>query len=109
MISQTAQIAVCNRQHAVEQRLSRWLLSCLDRLPSTQLAVTHDLIADVLGVRRPGVTLALGALEDAGLLRCGRGHITVLDRPALQARACECYRQVRHAHAGLAAAERWVG
>lgn len=95
LINQTGQIAVCNRQHSVEQRLCRWLLSCLDRLPSNHLALTHDLIADVLGVRRPGVTLALGTLEQAGLVKCGRGHITVLERQALQARACECYQMLR--------------
>ena len=108
LINQTGQIAVCNRQHSVEQRLCRWLLSCLDRLPSNRLALTHDLIADVLGVRRPGVTLALGALEQAGLVRCGRGHITVLERQALQARACECYLMVRHAHESPFSADRAV-
>lgn len=106
LITQTAQIAVCNRQHSVEQRLCRWLLSCLDRLDTNRLTVTHELIADVLGVRRPGVTQTLGALEEAGLVQCSRGHVTVADRRPLELRACECYGVVRHAYAGLFTADR---
>lgn len=106
LITQTAQIAVCNRQHSVEQRLCRWLLSCLDRQQSNQLTVTHELIADVLGVRRPSVTQTLGALEEAGLVQCSRGHVAVADRRPLELRACECYGVVRHAYAGLFTADR---
>lgn len=106
LITQTAQIAVCNRQHSVEQRLCRWLLSCLDRLQSNRLTVTHELMADVLGVRRPSVTQALGVLEDAGLIQCSRGHVTVVERRRLELHACECYGVVRHAYGGLFTAHR---
>ena len=91
LITQTAQTAVCNRYHAVEQQLCRWLLLSLDRLPSNELTMTHELIANMLGVRREGVTDAAGKLQAAGLIHYFRGKITVLDRPKLEARVCECY------------------
>ena len=90
-----SQAAVCNRHHSVEQRLCRWLLMSLDRLPADEIAVTQELIANMLGVRREGVTAAAGQLQDAGILRYKRGHITVLDRPALERRTCECYITVK--------------
>jgi CRP-like cAMP-binding protein len=95
LIVQTGQIAVCNRHHSVEQRLCVWMLSCLDRLPSNELTMTQDLVSHMLGVRREGVAQATGALERAGLIHCNRGHIVVLDRTRLEARACECYTVVK--------------
>jgi len=96
LITQMGQTAVCNRHHSVEQQLCRWLLLSLDRLPSNQLNMTQELIANMLGVRREGVTEAAGRLQDAGLIKYSRGHITVLDRARLESRACECYGVVRH-------------
>jgi CRP-like cAMP-binding protein len=90
-----AQTAVCNRHHSVEQQLCRWLLLSLDRLPSNELTMTQELIANMLGVRREGVTEAAGNLQKAGLLHYSRGHITVLDRPKLEKRVCECYAVVK--------------
>ena len=95
LITQMAQTAVCNRHHSVEQQLCRWLLLSLDRLSSNQLSMTQDLIANMLGVRREGVTEAAGRLQKAGLIRYSRGHIVVLDRPKLEARVCECYAVVK--------------
>lgn len=95
LIAQMTQTAVCNRHHAVDQQLCRWLLLSLDRLPSNKLAMTQELIANMLGVRREGVTEAAGKLQEAGLIRYRRGHITVLDRPQLEARVCECYAVVK--------------
>jgi CRP-like cAMP-binding protein len=95
LIVQTGQIAVCNRHHSVDQQLCRWILSCLDRLPSNELAMTQDLIAHMLGVRREGVTEAAGRLQKAGLIHYSRGHIAVLDRARLEAQVCECYEVVR--------------
>ena len=95
LIAQMTQTAVCNRHHAVDQQLCRWLLLSLDRLPSNELAMTQELIANMLGVRREGVTEAAGKLQAAGLIHYTRGHITVLDRPKLEARVCECYSVVR--------------
>ena len=95
LITQMAQTAVCNRHHSVDQQLCRWLLLSLDRLRSSQLTMTQELIANMLGVRREGVTEAAGKLQDAGLIRYGRGRITVLDRPGLEKRCCECYEVVR--------------
>ncbi len=95
LITQMAQTAVCNRHHSVEQQLCRWLLLSLDRLPSNELRMTQELIANMLGVRREGVTEAAGNLQKAGLIRYNRGHITVLDRPKLEARVCECYAVVK--------------
>jgi len=94
-ITQTAQTAVCNRYHSVDQQLCRWLLLCLDRLPSNELTMTQELIANMLGVRREGVTEAAGKLQQAGLIQYSRGHITVLDRLGLETRVCECYQVVR--------------
>jgi CRP-like cAMP-binding protein len=90
-----AQTAVCNRHHSVDQQLCRWLLLSLDRLSSNELAMTQELIANMLGVRREGVTEAAGKLQDAGLIQYRRGRITVVDRIGLEARSCECYRVVR--------------
>src|SRR6185312_1547827 len=95
LITQMSQTAVCNRHHTVEQQLCRWLLLSLDRLPTNQLAMTQELIANMLGVRREGVTEAAGHLQQAGLIQYQRGHITVLDRPKLAERVCECYAVVK--------------
>ncbi len=95
LIAQMTQTAVCNRHHSVDQQLCRWLLLSLDRLPSNELAMTQELIANMLGVRREGVTEAAGRLQEAGLIRYSRGHITVLDRPNLEKRVCECYAVVK--------------
>jgi CRP-like cAMP-binding protein len=95
LITQMAQTAVCNRHHSVEQQLCRWLLLSLDRLPSNELKMTQELIANMLGVRREGVTEAAGKLQKAGLIHYSRGHITVLDRPKLEKRVCECYAVVK--------------
>jgi CRP-like cAMP-binding protein len=95
LITQMAQTAVCNRHHSVDQQLCRWLLLSLDRLPTLELVVTQELIANMLGVRREGVTAAAGKLQDAGVIEYRRGRIKVLDRPKLQAMSCECYEVVR--------------
>ena len=95
MLTQMAQTAVCNRHHTVDQQLCRWLLLSLDRLASNQVNMTQELIANMLGVRREGVTEAAGKLERAGLIHHDRGRITVLDRPGLEKRVCECYDVVR--------------
>ncbi len=95
LITQMAQTAVCNRHHSVDQQLCRWLLLSLDRLASSELVMTQELISNMLGVRREGVTEAAGKLQQAGLIRYSRGHITVLDRPGLEARSCECYAVVK--------------
>jgi CRP-like cAMP-binding protein len=95
LLTQMAQTAVCNRHHSVDQQLCRWLLLSMDRLPSNQLTMTQELIANMLGVRREGVTEAAGHLQDEGLISYRRGHIEVLDRPRLEARACECYQVVK--------------
>lgn len=95
LLTQMAQTAVCNRHHSLDQQLCRWLLLSLDRLPSNHLVMTQELIANMLGVRREGVTEAAGNLQKAKLIEYHRGHITVLDRPGLEARACECYGVVK--------------
>jgi CRP-like cAMP-binding protein len=95
LITQMAQTAVCNRHHTVEQQLCRWLLLSLDRLPSNELSMTQELIANMLGVRREGVTEAAGKLQADGLINYSRGHITVLDRARLEKRVCECYAVVK--------------
>jgi CRP-like cAMP-binding protein len=95
LITQMAQTAVCNRHHSVDQQLCRWLLLSLDRLASNELSMTQELIANMLGVRREGVTEAAGKLQDAGLISYHRGKITVIDRPGLEARSCECYQVVK--------------
>jgi len=95
LITQMAQTAVCNRHHSVDQQLCRWLLLSLDRLASSELTMTQELIANMLGVRREGVTEAAGKLQLGGLIHYRRGKITVLDRPRLEARSCECYQVVK--------------
>lgn len=89
---------VCARFHTLEQQLSRWLLSCLDLLPTATVPMTHEQISHVLGCRREGVTEAVGKLQDAGLIIAGRGSITVIDRPSLAARACECHGLIRQTY-----------
>jgi CRP-like cAMP-binding protein len=96
LITQMSQTAVCNRHHSLEQQLCRWLLLSLDRLQGDELVMTQELIANMLGVRRGGVTEAALLLQQAGLIRYVRGHIVVLDRPALEKRVCECYAVVKH-------------
>jgi CRP-like cAMP-binding protein len=95
LFSQMSQTAVCNRHHTVDQQLCRWLLLSFDRLSGNELCMTQDLIADMLGVRREGVTEAAGKLQKAGLISYRRGKITILDRPGLEARVCECYEVVK--------------
>jgi CRP-like cAMP-binding protein len=95
LITQMAQTAVCNRHHSVDQQLCRWLLLSLDRLSSNQLTMTQELIANMLGVRREGVTEAAGKLHKLGVIRYARGQITVLDRPRLEQLCCECYAVVK--------------
>jgi CRP-like cAMP-binding protein len=95
LITQMTQTAVCNRHHSLEQQLCRWLLLSLDRLPGNELNMTQELIANMLGVRREGVTEAAGKLQAEGLIEYGRGKITVLDREHLEARVCECYAVVK--------------
>jgi len=101
LITQMAQTAVCNRHHSVDQQLCRWLLLSLDRLPSLELVMTQELIANMLGVRREGVTAAAGKLQDAGVIEYRRGRIKVLDRPKLESMSCECYEVVRRECARL--------
>jgi CRP-like cAMP-binding protein len=95
LITQMAQTAVCNRHHSVDQQLCRWLLLSLDRLEGDELVMTQELIANMLGVRREGVTEAALSLQQAGLIRYARGHITVLSRAGLEKRTCECYAVVK--------------
>jgi CRP-like cAMP-binding protein len=95
LITQMAQTAVCNRHHSIDQQLCRWLLLSIDRLSSNELTMTQELIANMLGVRRAGVTEAAMKLQDAGLIRYSYGRIEVLDRPGLEKRVCECYEVVR--------------
>jgi CRP-like cAMP-binding protein len=95
LITQMAQTAVCNRHHSVEQQLCRWLLMSLDRLPSNELTMTQELIANMLGVRREGVTESAGKLQKLGLIHYNRGHIVVINRPALESHSCECYAVVK--------------
>ena len=95
LITQMAQTAVCNRHHTLDQQLCRWLLLSLDRLPSDELVMTQELIANMLGVRREGVTEAAGRLQQDRLIKYSRGRITVLDRRAIEERSCECYAVVK--------------
>jgi CRP-like cAMP-binding protein len=95
LITQMAQTAVCNRHHSVDQQLCRWLLLSMDRLQGNELRMTQELIANMLGVRREGVTASAGNLQAAGLIHYSRGHITVLDRKGLEKRVCECYGVVK--------------
>ncbi len=101
LLAQMGQTAVCNRHHSIEQQLCRWILMSLDRLPSNELEMTQELIANMLGVRREGVTDAAGKLQRAGAIRYSRGLITVIDRPKLEAMVCECYEVVRQAFSDL--------
>ena len=96
LITQMAQTAVCNRHHSLDQQLCRWLLLSLDRLPGSELVMTQELIANMLGVRREGVTEAAQKLQLAGLIRYARGHISVLNRAGLEQRTCECYAVVKN-------------
>jgi CRP-like cAMP-binding protein len=101
LITQMSQTAVCNRHHSLDQQLCRWLLLSLDRLPTNELAMTQELIANMLGVRREGVTEAALKLQEAGLISYARGRITVLDRPGLESRTCECYAVVKREYERL--------
>lgn len=97
LLTQMSQIAVCNRHHTVEQQLCRWLLLTIDRMPTpSELTMTQELIASMLGVRREGITEAAGNLQRAGLISYRRGHITVLDRTGLERHACECYKVIKN-------------
>jgi len=101
LITHMSQTAVCNRHHSVEQQLCRWLLLTLDRMPGNELTMTQELIANMLGVRREGVTEAAGKLQSSGFIRYRRGHITVLDRAGLETTVCECYGVVKKEFARL--------
>jgi CRP-like cAMP-binding protein len=98
---QVAQLAACNRLHEVDQRLSRWLLMCQDRMDSPSLPLTHDFLAQMLGTGRPSVSLAAGALESAGLIENLRGTVKILNRKSLEEAACECYGVIQHFNGGL--------
>ena len=104
LLTQMAQTAVCNRHHSIDQQLCRWLLLSLDRLNSLELVMTQELIANMLGVRREGVTESAGNLQNAGLIHYSRGRITVVDRAGLEARCCECYAVVKRESDRLLAA-----
>jgi CRP-like cAMP-binding protein len=105
LITQMSQTAVCNRHHSLDQQLCRWLLLSMDRLQGDELVMTQELIANMLGVRREGVTEGAMKLQNAGLIRYARGHITVLDRPGLEKRTCECYAVVKKEYDRLLPAE----
>jgi CRP-like cAMP-binding protein len=107
LITQMSQTAVCNRHHTLDQQLCRWLLLSLDRLQGNELVMTQELIANMLGVRREGVTEGALKLQQAGLIRYARGHITVIDRPGLEERSCECYQVVKKEYDRLLAPA-WV-
>jgi CRP-like cAMP-binding protein len=96
LVTQMTQTAVCNRHHTLDQQLCRWLLLSMDRLAMPELVMTQELIANMLGVRREGVTVAAGKLQSVGIISYSRGHIKVIDRPALEARSCECYALVKN-------------
>jgi len=95
LVTQMSQTVACNRHHSIEQQLCRWLLLTLDRMPTNELVMTQELVANALGVRREGITEAAGKLQHAGIIRYRRGHISVLERSGLEARACECYGVVK--------------
>ncbi len=95
LITQMFQTAACNRHHSIEQQLCRWLLLTLDRIPSGELVMTHELVASMLGVRREGISEAAASLQGAGFIRYRRGHISVLERGGLEGRVCECYAVVK--------------
>ncbi len=101
LITQMSQTAACNRHHSLMQQLCRWLLLTLDRMPSNELVMTQELVASMLGVRREGVTEAAGQLQQVGVIRYRRGHITVLDRVGLESQVCECYAVVKKEFARL--------
>ena len=101
LITQITQTAVCSRHHTVDQQVCAWLLHCLDRLADNEIVVTHDALASLLGVRRESVTLVVGHLRAAGLIRCRRGYIEVLDRAGLERRSCECHAVVSKEYARL--------
>ena len=101
LITQIAQTAVCSRHHTAEQQVCAWLLHCLDRLASNEVLLTHDVLANLLGVRRESVTLIVGHLRAAGLIRCSRGSLEVLDRAGLEFRSCECHALVSKEYARL--------
>jgi CRP-like cAMP-binding protein len=101
LITQMSQTAVCNRHHNVEQQLCRWLLMSIDRLDANELVMTQELIANMLGVRREGVTAAASSLQRAGAISYSRGHIVVIDRDNLENRVCECYEVVKKEYARL--------
>jgi CRP-like cAMP-binding protein len=105
LITQMTQTAVCNRHHSLDQQLCRWLLLSLDRLQGDDLVMTQELIANMLGVRREGVTAAALKLQEAGLIHYARGHIAVLDRQGLEARTCECYAVVKKEYERLLPAQ----
>jgi CRP-like cAMP-binding protein len=99
--AQVTMTAACNARHAIEQRLARWLLIAHDRAGADEFPMTHEFLSLMLGVRRPGVTIAAGMLQKAGLIHYARGRMAVADRPGLEAASCECYHTVRHEHARL--------
>jgi CRP-like cAMP-binding protein len=101
LMTQMSQTAACNRHHSIEQQLCRWLLLTLDRAPTSEMIITQELVANMLGVRREGITEAAGKLQDAGYIRYRRGHLTVLKREGLETRACECYAVVKEEVARL--------
>jgi CRP-like cAMP-binding protein len=109
LIGQVGLISACKRHHTLDQRFCRWLLSCLDRIPTNELALTQGLIADMLGVRREGVTEAAGRLQRAGLIHFSRGRIAVLDRAALESRGCECHGVLKREYDLLLADYRQAG
>jgi CRP-like cAMP-binding protein len=109
LMAQIGQTAICNRYHSVEQQFCRSILSCLDRVPLNELTITQHLIADMLGVRREGVTLAAGTLQAAGLIGWSRGRMVVLDRRRLEERVCECYAIDRGVHEHLIDSETAAG
>lgn len=101
LISQTSQTAVCNQHHTVDQQLCRWLLMSIDRLPDNTMAITQELISNLLGVRRESITQAVGQLQKDGLIQRARGQITITNRPKLEKRVCECYEVVRQEYVRL--------
>jgi hypothetical protein len=101
LITQASQLGVCNQYHTLDKRLCRFLLRAFDQAPAKELAITQQRTADLLGVRRVGVTEAVGRLQAAGIIRCGRGHLTLLSRRKLEARACGCYAAIRKEFDGL--------
>ena len=108
LITQMTQTAVCNRHHSLDQKLCRWLLMSMDRLRSNELVMTQELIANMLGVRREGVTEAALKLQKLDLIQSTRGHITILDRPALEGRVCKCYAVVKREYDSLLPARQAV-